>query len=86
MQSAGKKLFELPPDEVMDYRGAAAYLKMAAGSLRHKVMKGTIPFFKIGSSVRFSKNDIDAWLKEHRKTIRQHDSDCGAITETGGEA
>jgi excisionase family DNA binding protein len=92
MQTAGKKLFEpLPPtaalpDEVMDYKGAAAYLKMAAGTLRHKVMKGSIPFFKIGSSVRFSKNDIDAWLKEHRKTIKRHeekDSDCVVVTENG---
>ena len=94
MQTAGKKLLEpLQPsaafDEVMDYRGAAVYLKMAAGTLRHKVMKGTIPFFKIGSSVRFSKNDIDAWLKEHRRTIKrneENDGGCAAVREAGGIA
>jgi excisionase family DNA binding protein len=85
MKTAGNKSF-VPPDEVMDYKGAAAYLKMAAGTLRHKVMKGTIPFFKIGSSVRFSKNDIDAWLKEHRKTIKRNKENDGAyvaVTEIG---
>jgi excisionase family DNA binding protein len=84
MKSVGSKSF-VPPDEVMDYRGAAAYLKMAAGTLRHKVMKGTIPFFKIGSSVRFSKNEIDTWLKQHRKRKKlneENDGSCAVVTET----
>jgi excisionase family DNA binding protein len=60
-----------PLDEVMDYKGAAAYLKMAAGTLRHKVMKKEIPFYKIGSSVRFSKTDINLWLAKHGKEPKQ---------------
>jgi excisionase family DNA binding protein len=59
-------------DDVLYYRGLAAYLKMAHGTLRHKVMRGQIPFFKIGSSVRFSKTDIDAWLDEHRKRAKRN--------------
>jgi excisionase family DNA binding protein len=46
-------------NEVMDYRGLSAYLKMAPNTLRHKVMRKEIPFYKIGSSVRFCKKDID---------------------------
>lgn len=49
-------------DEVMNYRGLSEYLKLSQGTLRHKVMRNEIPFFKIGSSVRFSKTKIDAWL------------------------
>lgn len=64
-------MFAVQPDEVMDYRGLSAYVKLAHGTLRHKVMKGEIPFFKIGSSVRFSKKDIDVWLETHRKVKTQ---------------
>jgi len=31
-------------DEVMNYQGLSAYLKISQGSLRHKVMRGGIPF------------------------------------------
>jgi excisionase family DNA binding protein len=78
MQIAGEKSLTILrpaaalPDEVMDYRGLSAYVKMAHGTLRHKVMKGEIPFFKIGSSVRFSKRDIDVWLEAHRKAAKQN--------------
>jgi|GEM_PF-1944712 len=54
-------------DEVMDYRGLSAYLKMAQNTLRHKVMRNEIPFYKIGSSVRFCKKDIDEWLAGHKR-------------------
>ena len=52
-------------DEVMNYRGLSTYMKLAQGTLRHKVMRGEIPYFKIGWSVRFSKREIDLWLAEH---------------------
>ncbi|MDR2924093.1 MAG: helix-turn-helix domain-containing protein [Treponema sp.] len=45
-------------DEVMDYKGLSAYLKLVQNTLRHKVMYGEIPFFKIGKCVRFSKKNI----------------------------
>jgi excisionase family DNA binding protein len=61
------KIFEPPTDEVMDYRGLSKYLKFAYGTLRHKVMRGEIPFYKIGGSVRFSKRQIDAWLEEKQR-------------------
>ena len=56
-----------PVSEVMNYRGLSMYLKMAEGTLRHKVMRGEIPFFKIGGSVRFSKRHIDVWLEKHHR-------------------
>ena len=54
-------------DEVMNYKGLAVYLKLSAGTLRHKVMRNEIPFFKIDGAVRFSKKIIDAWLAEKLK-------------------
>ena len=61
----------MPVDEVMDYRGLSAYLKMAQGTLRHRVMNGEIPYFKIGQSVRFSKKHIDLWLEGHHRKLQQ---------------
>jgi excisionase family DNA binding protein len=51
-------------DEVMDYRALAAYIKLAEGTLRRYVMKGAIPFVKIGAHVRFLKPEIEKWLLE----------------------
>jgi excisionase family DNA binding protein len=65
------KVITPPADDVMDYKGLSAYLKMSQSTLRHRVMRGKIPFFKIGFSVRFSKKDIDAWLEVHRKSPRR---------------
>jgi excisionase family DNA binding protein len=53
-------------DEVMDYRALAAYIKLAEGTLRHYVMKGTIPFVEIGTHVRFLKPEIEKWLLERK--------------------
>jgi excisionase family DNA binding protein len=51
-------------DEVMDYKGLAAYLKVSPGTLRHYVMKKRVPFTKVGVHVRFLKPEIDLWLLE----------------------
>jgi excisionase family DNA binding protein len=56
-----------PGDEVMNYQSLAAYLKMAEGTLRHYVMRGEIPFAKIGAQVRFLKGEIDRWLLERNR-------------------
>jgi excisionase family DNA binding protein len=58
-------------NEVMDYRGLSKYLKMSHGTLRHKVMRGKIPFFKIDSSVRFSKKHIDKWLEGQHRDLKR---------------
>ena len=76
------------PNEVMSYKGLSAYLKLSQGTLRQKVMKGKIPFFKIDGAVRFSKAHIDAWLLEHRKdtkSIQAEGNDELFITGGGGE-
>ena len=72
------KVGEPAADEIMDYEGLSLYLKMAQGSLRHRVMRGKIPFFKIGRNVRFAKKDIDVWLKQHKRSPKQiADVDAG---------
>ena len=54
-------------DDVMNYKQLSVYLKMGETTLRQKVMKGTIPSLKIDGAVRFSKTEIDEWLKGHKR-------------------
>ncbi|MCL2443904.1 MAG: helix-turn-helix domain-containing protein [Treponema sp.] len=68
------KLIEPETDEVMNYKGLSLYLKLSAGTLRHKVMNNEIPFFKIGHNVRFSKKKIDAWLEDHHRKTKPKQS------------
>ena len=58
-------------DDVFDYYGLSEYLKMTPGTLRQMVMKGEIPHFKIGRRVRFSKEQINNWLKKHQQDLKQ---------------
>lgn len=49
------------------YEAAAAYLAIAAGTLRNLVSKGKGPAsIKIGRARRFRVDDLDAWLAAHR--------------------
>jgi len=59
-------------DDVMNYKELSGYLKLSESTLRIKVMKGTIPSFKIDGAVRFSKKKIDEWLEGlHRDTKKK---------------
>ena len=62
---------DITADEMMSYKGLSAYLKLSQGTLRHKVMRNKIPFFKIGYTVRFSKKKIDSWLEEHQSKNKE---------------
>ena len=74
-------------DDFMSYKGLSAYLKLSESTLRHKVMNGKIPFFKIDGAVRFSKKKIDAWLEGHQrgKKRKQAENNGELFTTAGGE-
>ena len=76
-------VMETSTNEVMDYRGLSMYLKLSQGTLRHWVMHGKIPFYKIGSSVLFAKKHIDVWLEEHHQGLRR--TRAGDGVDSGGE-
>jgi len=65
------RVLEPPTDEIMNYRGLSVYLKVAENTLRHWVMKGAIPYIKMGSSVRFVKKHIDAWMEGQSKGVKK---------------
>jgi excisionase family DNA binding protein len=71
-------------EEVFDYPGLAAYLKIPEGTLRHWVIEGRIPFSKLGFHVRFSKSVIDQWFKEHQRDYRYAGKRAGGKKRQGG--
>lgn len=53
-------------DNLMSVRELADYLRLDKQTIYRKMGKNElppIPFLKIGTSYRFRKEDIDAWLK-----------------------
>jgi excisionase family DNA binding protein len=73
-------------EEVFNYHGLAAYLKIPEGTLRHWVIEGRIPFSKLGFHVRFSKSVIDKWFKEHQRDCRYAGKRTGGKKQKGGNS
>tara|TARA_Y100001934_G_scaffold158984_1_gene190007 strand:+ start:350 stop:520 length:171 start_codon:yes stop_codon:yes gene_type:complete len=46
-----------------DVYEAANYIGCAAGTLRNWASQRRVPFRKVGSLLRFSKQDLDRWLE-----------------------
>lgn len=55
------------PDRLLDINEAAALLQVKAGTLYSWVSKGTVPFRKVGSLVRFHRGELMAWTVEQAR-------------------
>ncbi len=51
-------------NEIMKVRDLAKYLKIAEKTAYRFALEGKVPGFKIGSSWRFRKSEIDQWTKD----------------------
>ena len=49
---------------------AAEYIGSTPGSIYQKVHNGVIPFVKIGRSVRFDIVELDAFIEQKKKELR----------------
>lgn len=56
-----------PNDEILTIKELAAYLKMVEKTIYRFVSEGKIPGFKVGSNWRFSKPEIENWIKSQNK-------------------
>lgn len=56
-----------PEEGVFNYKSLSAYLNVAQVTLRHWVMKGAIPFTKMGRRVGFDKKEIELWLERNTR-------------------
>lgn len=63
----GEKKMEILTGDVMCVKGASLYLGVSERKLRSLVATNEVPYFKIGSSLRFLKEEVDKWCK--RRTI-----------------
>jgi len=46
----------------MTIRQASDYLAIPVPTLYTRVFKRTIPFVRLGRSIRFDRSDLDAWV------------------------
>lgn len=54
----------------MTVKELAEYLKIAEKTAYRFVLGKKIPGFKVGGSWRFRKSEIDAWIKEQEREIK----------------
>lgn len=47
----------------MNVKECSEYLGVSEGSIRKSVAEKSIPFFRVGESVRFSKMELDRWKR-----------------------
>ncbi len=61
-------------DEIMTLQDVAEYLKLADRTVYGYAQKGILPGIKIGSSWRFRKADIAAWIEKQREITEKSTS------------
>ena len=67
--------------ELLDSKGAAAYLRSARQTLAQMRVLGTGPgYYKVGRRILYDRAELDAWLDTKR---RRSTSDAGRRTPEG---
>lgn len=51
------------PDEILTIDEVAAYLKAGKRTVYRLAASGKLPAFKLGGTWRFSRVDIDSWIR-----------------------
>lgn len=57
-------------EQLLNTAQVAEWMNVAESTIRKWVHYGFIPHYKIGSAVRFTKVDLEKWLKERAKIGR----------------
>jgi excisionase family DNA binding protein len=60
-----------PTGGIMTVSEVAAYLKVHPMTVYRLVRSNVLPCFRVGSELRFSKADIDEWIREREKPIAE---------------
>ena len=64
-----------PKTDILMIKDVAEYLKVTERTIYRLAAAKKIPAFKVGGSWRFSRSDIDAWIKEQSTLEAPRDSD-----------
>ena len=57
--------------ELLDTPGVAKYIASSVRHVRRLVAERTIPHYKVGHFVRFNPDEIDDWLRQHRRGAKR---------------
>jgi len=52
---------------VFNTKEVATYLGVSFGLIRKLILKKEIPYFKVGTSIRFKKSTIDDWTSKQER-------------------
>ena len=63
-----------PKTDILMIKDVAEYLKVTERTIYRLAAAKKIPAFKVGGSWRFSRSDIDAWIKEQSTLEAPRDS------------
>jgi len=55
--------------DIWTIKDLASYLKLKEKTAYALVAKGEIPGFKVGGSWRFSKPDVEKWIKDKTRKV-----------------
>lgn len=67
--SSGSDKHDVARRGLGDITKLSQYLGISKNTIYSWVNQGKIPYHKVGSLLRFDINEIDAWLKEHKKEV-----------------
>ena len=56
--------------DIMTIKELADYLKIAEKTAYRFALEKKIPGFKVGAAWRFRKSEIDVWIKEQEREIK----------------
>ena len=62
-------------EQIMTVKDVASYLKINERTVYRMAMSAKIPAFKVGTSWRFKKEEIDTWIEQqHNQTTSKKES------------
>lgn len=70
-------------EDEIDIKQASILLKKSPSTIYRYTCSRTIPFYKIGNSLRFRKTELMEWIKAQNTKIAEEVIDSGTITSTG---
>jgi excisionase family DNA binding protein len=65
----------LSNEEVLKLKDVAALLKVGEKTVYSMAQAAELPAFKVRGQWRFSRKDIDAWIEQQKRTIRDFGDD-----------
>jgi excisionase family DNA binding protein len=54
---------DLPSENLLTIKEAAEYLRVSESWLYRQAAGRSVPHYRLGRSVRFSRQELDAWLR-----------------------